>query len=127
MDPMLAPPPEGARDFKGIPASVSISMGLWIAMTAVLGSTTSNSNTIFLVTATVTVAVGIAASMVTWLMKKDDGTAEMREIVDAIRKGSEGFFKTQVRSVVACITLITRAANAMPFVNSTALSSGSLS
>jgi hypothetical protein len=52
-----------------------------------------------LVVATVTVAVVTALSMVNWLMKKDDGTKEMQEIVDAIRKGSEGFFKTQYGTI----------------------------
>ena len=36
-----------------------------------------------------------ATWLATWVLDKDEGTTEMREISDAIRQGADGFFKVQ--------------------------------
>jgi len=36
-----------------------------------------------------------ATWLATWVLEKDEGTPEMREISDAIRQGADGFFKVQ--------------------------------
>jgi len=46
--------------------------------------------------------------LVNWILKKDDGTPEMRQISDAIREGAEGYLTTQYNTIaiIAFITAI---------------------
>ena len=41
----------------------------------------------------------LAYFLIMFIMAKDDGTREMKEVVDAIRLGSEGFFRTQYSTI----------------------------
>ena len=40
-------------------------------------------------------SLAFAAYLAKWVLSKDEGTADMQEVSDAIREGADGFFATQ--------------------------------
>lgn len=61
----------------------------------------SNAATAYLVVNLTICAFGalFAAYLATWVLKHDDGTAEMRSVADPIREGAEGFLATQYTAI----------------------------
>ena len=51
--------------------------------------------TVFFVLTACVASFAFAIWLATWVLEKDEGTPEMREISDAIRQGADGFFKVQ--------------------------------
>jgi inorganic pyrophosphatase len=59
----------------------------------------SVSFTMFVVLATSASMLGFAAYLANWVLAKDEGVPEMQVVSDAIREGSEGFFRTQYGTI----------------------------
>jgi H(+)-translocating pyrophosphatase len=59
----------------------------------------SVSFTMFAVLATSASMLGFAAFLASWVLAKDEGVPEMQVVSDAIREGSEGFFRTQYGTI----------------------------
>jgi inorganic pyrophosphatase len=59
----------------------------------------SVSFTMFVVLATSASMLGFASFLASWVLAKDEGVPEMQVVSDAIREGSEGFFRTQYGTI----------------------------
>jgi H(+)-translocating pyrophosphatase len=59
----------------------------------------SVSFTMFFVLATSASMLGFASFLASWVLAKDEGVPEMQVVSDAIREGSEGFFRTQYGTI----------------------------
>jgi len=52
-------------------------------------------------------ALAFAGYLAKWVLKNDDGTAQMREIADAIREGAEAFLSRQYKTIAALTIPVT--------------------
>ena len=78
------------------PASKAV-LGALALFIVVMGL--SVSFTMFVVLATSASMLGFAGFLASWVLAKDEGVPEMQVVSEAIREGSEGFFKTQYGTI----------------------------
>jgi inorganic pyrophosphatase len=90
--------------FRGVPylsgsdsASSKVVLGALALFIVVMGL--SVSFTMFVVLATSASMLGFAGFLASWVLAKDEGVPEMQVVSDAIREGSEGFFRTQYGTI----------------------------
>jgi H(+)-translocating pyrophosphatase len=78
-------------------ATSKVAAGAFALFLVVMGL--SVSFTMFIVLATSTSMLGFASFLASWVLAKDEGVPEMQVVSDAIREGSEGFFRTQYGTI----------------------------
>lgn len=89
-----------ADDFRGVPNSAIVAVCVLIGVTMFFSLGMQNERSILLFcTALCAASFVLAAKMVTFVMSKPSGTIEMMQVVDAVRQGAEGFFKTQYTTI----------------------------
>jgi H+-translocating diphosphatase len=92
-------PSKKSIDFTGLPTSMTLSAVLLIGLTLFLGANSEHSAVVLFVTGLVLLSAVICYQLTYFIMAKDDGTLEMKEVADAVRAGSEGFFHTQYTTI----------------------------
>ena len=87
-------------DFDGVPVSVLGGTCGFFLLTAIMALSVPHYRAVlFVTTALGFAAVSLAYVMTKWVMAKDDGTDEMYHVTAAVRKGAEGFFRTQYGTI----------------------------
>jgi H(+)-translocating pyrophosphatase len=78
---------------------VIIALVLYLGATFWVCSAAQEAEILMFVMVLCSLAFVLAYFLIMFIMAKDDGTREMKEVVDAIRLGSEGFFRTQYSTI----------------------------
>eukprot|EP00937_MAST-01D_sp_MAST-1D-sp2_P002516 g2516.t1 len=99
LESMIDGPRKNPRDFSGIPMSVSLGTVVFILLTFTVATSTVESKILVFVTSVVAAAFVLTFFLINHIMAKPDGTPEMREVADAIRKGAQGFFRVQFGTI----------------------------
>eukprot|EP00937_MAST-01D_sp_MAST-1D-sp2_P005686 g5686.t1 len=91
--------PGKSVDFDGVPSAVLVPAVCLIGLTLKLSLDSAHSQVLTFISLLVLFAALITYQLVGFVMAKDDGTLEMKEVADAVRAGSEGFFATQYTAI----------------------------
>ena len=87
-------------DFNGVPVQVLGAVSSFFALTAIMSLSVPGYRVpLFVTTLLGFLAVALSYYLTLWVMAKDDGTDSMHQVTAAVRKGAEGFFKTQYGTI----------------------------
>lgn len=88
------------KDFVGVPKRLLGSVCAFFGLTALLSLCVPGFRAPLFITSILGfLAVALSYYMTLWVMAKSDGTDKMYEVTTAVRKGAEGFFKTQYGTI----------------------------